>query len=252
MSDMNTIEALLSQMRSAFLNEIAERCDRLENLVIDLERAPRSREIFDDLYRNVHSLKGSGGTHGLHFLSTVCHQLENHLTEASTEGDFSSAFFSKALAYIDLLRKVSLEARADGDYASLEAELEGLRARDQQRMYQVLLAEPSNIMQHLFRKSLTDHPVRITVVEDGILAIDLLMRQHFDAAVVARELIRLNGIAVVAAIRASAGKNARTPFVLITSNPETVPPDTGIDKVIPRNKRLMDDVVHTLIKLVTT
>lgn len=253
MTDIQKIEALLGQMRRGFLSELGERCDALENLIISLEHTPRFKDVFEELYRNVHSLKGAGGTHGLHFLTAICHQFESHLTEASGGNTLLPAFFTTALAYVDLLRQVEVEARRDDpDYARLEAELEKLRFKDRKRLFEVLLAEPSSIMQHLVRKALADQPARLTVVEDGITAIETLVRQTFDVAVVARELVRLNGIAVVAAIRASGGNNATTPFVLITSNPDSVPLHTGISKVLARDKNLIDDVVRTLMEVINS
>lgn len=251
MTDLNKIEALLGQMRSSFLNDLGERCDVLESLVINMEHSTSPKELFEELYRNVHSLKGSGGTHGLHFLTSACHQFENHLTEAADEGSFSPAFFTKALAYIDLLRKVeALAEQMEPDYALLEAELEGLRAKGPVRLTEVLLAEPSSIMQRLVRQAVSECPARLTIVEDGIAAIETLTRQRFDIAVVARELARLNGIAVVAAIKASGNRNAGIPFILITSNPETVPRNTGVSKVLTRDKNLMDDVITTLMDVI--
>ena len=247
---MDKIESLLRQMRQTFLNELGERCDRLEQKVIQLERTPNDRDVFEELYRGVHSLKGSGGTHGLHIITAICHQFENHLTEASTTCDFSGACISKALAYIDLLRKVQQVAGEDNpDYATLEAELENLREPKELRLIEVLMAEPSNIMQQVLRKALADQPVQITMVDDGIAAIELLMRQKFHVAILARELVRLNGVAVVAAIRASQGRNAKIPFILLTSNPETVPPNVTIDRVLPRDKHLMVEVLQTLMGL---
>ncbi|WP_028573245.1 ATP-binding response regulator [Desulfonatronum lacustre] len=247
---MDKIEALLRQMRRAFLNEMGERCDRLEQKIIQLERTPADRDVFEELYRGVHSLKGSGGTHGLHIITAICHQFENLLTEASGACDFSDNCISKSLAYIDLLRKVQQVAGADDpDYASLEAELERLREPEKQRRIEVLMAEPSNIMQQVLRKALADQPVQITMVDDGIAAIELLMRHKFQVAVLARELVRLNGVAVVAAIRASQGRNAKIPFILLTSNPETVPRNVAIDKVLPRDKHLMVEVLQTLTGL---
>lgn len=68
----------------------------------------------------------------------------------------------------------------------------------------------------------------------------------FDVAVLARELVRLNRVAVVAAIRASQARNAKIPFILLTSNPETVPVNVAIDRVLPRDKHLMVEVLQTL------
>lgn len=247
---MDKIESLLRQMRQTFLNELGERCDRLEQKVIKLERTPSDRDMFEELYRGVHSLKGSGGTHGLHIITAICHQFENHLTEASAACDFSGECISKTLTFIDLLRKVQQVASDDNpDYASLEAELESLRELKERRLIEVLMAEPSNIMQQVLRKALADQPVQITMVDDGIATIELLMRQKYHVAILARELVRLNGVAVIAAIRASQGRNAKIPFILLTSNPENVPPNVAIDKVLPRDKHLMVEVLQTLTGL---
>jgi len=247
---MQNVEALLGQMREAFLNELGERCDELENMIIQLEHSSRPREVFDELYRRVHSLKGSGGTHGVHIVSIICHQLENLLTEAAGHESFSSSFSTKALAHIDLLRKVEhLSEQEDPDYDALETELESLREPKEQRLLEVLVAEPSSIMQQLLRKALADQPVHVSMVDDGIAALELLVRHPFDAAVMARELVRLNGIAVAAALRASRGRNANIPFILLTSNPDTVPKDIRISKILPRDRHLMDEVTQALTQL---
>lgn len=244
---MQNVEALLGQMRETFLSELGERCDQLENLVIQLENASMPRDLFDDLYRRVHSLKGSGGTHGVHIVSVICHQLENLLTEAANRESFSSSFSTKALAHIDLLRKVEqLSEQEDPDYDALETELEKLREPKEQQLLKVLVAEPSSIMQQLLRKALADQPVHVTMVDDGIAALELLVRHPFDVTVMARELVRLNGIAVAAALRASKGRNANIPFILLTSNPETVPKDIQITKILPRDRHLMDEVTQAL------
>lgn len=247
---MNKINILLQHMRQTFLNEMGERCDRLEQKTLQLEKTPADRGVFEELYRGVHSLKGSGGTHGLHIISAICHHFENHLTEADGACDFGGNCISSALAYIDLLRKAQQVSCEDNpDYASLEAELEGLRESQTLQLIEVLMAEPSNIMQQVLRKALADQPVQISMVDDGIAAIELLMRQKFHVVILARELDRLNGVAVVAAIRASQGRNAESPFILLTSNPETVPPNVDIDKVLPRDKHLMVEVLQTLTGL---
>lgn len=124
----DSFQALLANMRAEFLDEFPERCGHLEDLVLSLEKSPANHETFNELYRKVHSLKGSGGTHGLNIVTTVCHQLETRLTDAAAKQAFGKAFVSAALAYVDMLRKVQRQALLEAqDFSGIEAELNSLR-----------------------------------------------------------------------------------------------------------------------------
>jgi len=74
-TNMEAFQALLEGMRADFLAELPERCDSFDESILALEKSPDDREAFNELYRGVHSLKGSGGTHGLSIITTLCHQL---------------------------------------------------------------------------------------------------------------------------------------------------------------------------------
>ena len=50
---------LLAKMRADFVSELPGRCALLEDAVMALENG--SADAFNELFRQVHSLKGSGG-----------------------------------------------------------------------------------------------------------------------------------------------------------------------------------------------
>ncbi len=108
-ANMEFFQALLAKMRAEFIGELPERCNNLDDLILTLEKFPQDSDAFDALYRGVHSLKGSGGTHDLSIITTICHQFENLLTEAASEKDFGASFASRALDFVDWLRKETIK-----------------------------------------------------------------------------------------------------------------------------------------------
>jgi chemotaxis protein histidine kinase CheA len=237
--NMATFQALLAGMRNDFLAELPERCDSFDNLILTLERFPNDREAFNSLYRGVHSLKGSGGTHGLSIITTLCHQLENLLSETDANQCFSVTFSTRALAYVDLLRQVETAARLEPpDYSPIEAELEKLRQTMPQRHKAGLIAETSPAMARLYQKSLEGQPLQLTMVDDGLTALAQLLHEPFDFVIVGRELRELNGVALMLALRAAEARNQNIPAILISSKRDTIPEQARFSAILSRDQKL--------------
>jgi chemotaxis protein histidine kinase CheA len=237
---------LLQGMRAAFLDDLQERCDQCDNLLLTLEKNPDDRVLFDELFRTVHSLKGSGGTHGLHIITSVCHQLEGCLAEMSAKGDFSR-LLERALKYVDLLRRVEAPGRMENpDYTGIEAEMEALRQSALQNRKSCLVAESSAMMARVYQTVLADRSIQFVMVSDGLEALSRLLRESFDFAIIGRELKDLNGIAVIAALRASQCKNQNLPVIFVSSNLDNIPDHAHINAVLPKNNRLSSTLGEAL------
>jgi CheY-like chemotaxis protein/HPt (histidine-containing phosphotransfer) domain-containing protein len=242
--NIEAFQALLAKMRDEFIVELAERCDKLDDLIMQLERSPESRHAFDELYRAVHSLKGSGGTHGLSIITTLCHQLENHLTEADAKREFTAAFASKALAYVDLLRRIEgISRQPTPDYSPIESEIEALRQSGLQSRKIGLIAETSPMMVAYYRQALHALPLQLTSVDSGLAALERLLHEHYDFLIVGRELKDLNGIAMVAALRSSQLNNQDIPAILVSSKLGAVPEHAGFSDTILRDQNLASHLV---------
>lgn len=234
-------EAVLRQMRAGFLAELPERCDRLEDAVLALESGQSDQAAYQDLYRNVHSLKGSGGTFGLSIVTSICHQFENFLTEAA--GRYDRSFGSAALGYIDLLRQTAeLAVRDRPDYAPTEAALERMRLAMLRSRSAVLIADSSATMRGLYQQILHDQPLQISVVDNGMAALDRLLHQPFDLFIAARELDGLNALAVVAALRESNRHNRDIPVILVSSSRDALPAHLRIHHLVARDRHLADNL----------
>ncbi|MBA4410223.1 MAG: chemotaxis protein CheA [Bacteroidota bacterium] len=60
-----------------FKDEVNEYCERLESGLLHLEHEPENYQIIDEIFRIMHSMKGSGGMFGFDLLSDVTHDLES-------------------------------------------------------------------------------------------------------------------------------------------------------------------------------
>lgn len=223
---------LLAGMRDDFVVELPERCDLLEEWILAMGQG--KGDAFDELFRNVHSLKGSGGTFGLPLVTSICHQFESFVSAA--RGRFDPLAVSHALSYVDLLRRVADVPEREGVFAiAIEQDLEQLRISSMPGCASVLLVEPSVSTRKFCQGVLEPLSVRLVSQDRGLSALELLLNQPFDLLVAARELPDLNALALVAALRESGGRNKDIPVILISSNSTPAPAYLNINTTIKRD-----------------
>lgn len=247
MSGLSAFQVMLDGLRHDFLSQLSERCDSMDALVLRLVKSADDREIFNALYRVIHSLKGAGGTYGLPIITRICHQLENVLCEADTCHCFDETFSTRALTYVDMLRHVDALAREpDPDYSTIEATLQERRREALKNLKSVMIADSSKMMAGLYQHVLASLPLQVTTVDEGMTALERLLCESFDLVIIGRELRTLNGIALIAALRASNRRNRDVPVVLITAGNEEVPEHLLVNQVLRRDqllsKRLLESV----------
>lgn len=244
---MGNFQALLDGLRKEFLAELPERCDSCDELILALEKTPGGREAFNELYRGVHSLKGSGGTHGLVIVTTLCHQLETLLSEAEAQRNFDATFATRALAYVDLLRRVETAAYADKpDYSSIEADLGALRKLTLKRRKAGLIVESSSVMTGLYQKALESMPLQLTLVDNGLAALARLLHEPYDFIIVGGELKNLNGTALMAALRNVRTRNQNIHAILVSSKRDAIPDYARFSATLPRDKGLANNLVDAV------
>lgn len=234
-------DILLAEMQAGFLDELPERCDRIERSVMALER--QQSDAFNELYRQVHSLKGTGGMFGVPVITTICHQFETFISETNTR--FNQQASSTALAYVDLLRKTAQPAGRDAaGVAAIEQALDRLRVRTLSGRASVLLVEPSDSMRKLYREVFTGKSIHLVTLNKGLEALERMLHEPFDLLVASRELPDINAIAVLAALRDSDGRNKDIPAILISSNPASVPKRLGVRAIVRRDPKLVSTLAQ--------
>jgi chemotaxis protein histidine kinase CheA len=244
-------QQLLLQLRETFLSELGERCDAMEGLMLTLRDERDLEAVYDELYRRVHSLKGSAGTHGIAIISTICHQLEDHLVYV--DGHFeriNGDFVDVCLAYLDLIRQAGQEEfRERPELAPIEAELSRLQQNSLAEKRPGLLVDSSPVMTMMYKQALDKLPVQLSTENDGLVALERLLRQKFDFLIMGKELKTLNGVALAAALRKSESNNRDIKIIVLTSKSGD---DLGadIDFVIHRDVHLSSRLSDTVQQLI--
>jgi two-component system chemotaxis sensor kinase CheA len=77
---------IMPEYLSAFGEEAEQQLHNWEEALLKLENAPGSRELLDQVFRSVHTLKGSAGFLGFDALQRIVHELESLLQEAREGG----------------------------------------------------------------------------------------------------------------------------------------------------------------------
>jgi two-component system chemotaxis sensor kinase CheA len=108
-----------------FLVESAEGLDLVERYLVELERKPGSRELLEEIFRAVHTLKGNGGVLGYAKLESVAHAGEELLSrfrdgELTVTQDLATGLLAMVDALRGLLRTIEENSsEGEGDYASI-------------------------------------------------------------------------------------------------------------------------------------
>ena len=98
----------MNSFAEKFKEEVNEYCERLESGLLLLEHEPENHQIIDEIFRIMHSMKGSGGMFGFELISEVTHDLESlYDIFRSKKQQIDSEVISFTLNSIDGLLKLT-------------------------------------------------------------------------------------------------------------------------------------------------
>jgi len=101
----------IDQLRESFVEETRDLINELEDILLSLENDSVSSDIIDQIFRSIHTIKGSGGMLGFDKILAVTHDLEDIYDRVrSREVEFTSELKDISLETIDIL-KVLLSTR---------------------------------------------------------------------------------------------------------------------------------------------
>ncbi len=105
----------MDDLTREFLIESQEGLDRMERCLTELEERPEDRELLADIFRSVHTIKGTTGFLGFSRLEKLAHAGEN-LLGLLRDGKLlaNAAIISALLSLLDQLRKILVNIEASG------------------------------------------------------------------------------------------------------------------------------------------
>lgn len=94
----------MKSFQKKFREEVKEYFERLESGLLQLEQDPKNHQVIDEIFRIMHSMKGTGGMFGFDLLSDVTHNLESlYDLFRSNKVPINSEVISFTLKSIDVL-----------------------------------------------------------------------------------------------------------------------------------------------------
>ncbi|MBN1926660.1 MAG: chemotaxis protein CheA [Prolixibacteraceae bacterium] len=95
----------IDQLRESFVEETKDLINELEEILLSLESDQVASEIIDQIFRSIHTIKGSGGMLGFEKVLAVTHDLEDIYDKVrSGELEFTSELKDISLETIDILK----------------------------------------------------------------------------------------------------------------------------------------------------
>ena len=111
----------LKEILTEFLVEAEEMIELLDQRFISLEADPTNRAMLDEIFRAMHSMKGSGGFLGFTRLVDVAHRAENILNKLR-QGDMAvtPAVINVVLEAVDVVKLLMADIRESGTDTHVE------------------------------------------------------------------------------------------------------------------------------------
>jgi len=214
---MNTqsINELLDSLKNEFLGTLPERINEIEALLLKL---PIDSDV-ENLLRQVHSLKGSAGTHGFHIVTKVCHQMEDMMRELIDQNEIHSDQAVKhLLEYNDLLNTCyALLNNNDENFSAVDSRLNQINLSSGNQQKKILIVEPSPLYAAMLHSLIEKKGHKVVIVTNGLVALENMLMQDYDVLITALEVPTLNGDAFLSAVRLSQGRNKDINAILVTS-----------------------------------
>ena len=180
----------MSQYLGVFVEEAKENIQALNNAVMELESNPNSKDAVDEIFRLMHTLKGSSATMGFNKLSKMCHALENLLDSVRSEkAKVTENLIDLVFTGIDRLNDVISDIENGGDDSNLNVEeitklISSKSSKDEKRSdsgemekkvvknreeAQALSESVSNVAQKALEEGLNVYSLRVELVKGSVM-----------------------------------------------------------------------------------
>ncbi|WP_417784330.1 Hpt domain-containing protein [Terasakiella pusilla] len=248
------LESALLRLKQDFIEGSLEKLDDIDTIIDNIynDRGDRGEQFFQ-LQRDVHSIKGSAGTHGMHLLTLVAHRLEDFIEAAPR---LKQEQWRSVQIYIDELRTL-VDMGKDPSAHEREQILARLpHAQDtatefsnqKSKKVTVLVVMPPGVQRKVIGKELASCGFDLSFTDRPVEAIRLVMDLQPDAVLANQEFRNMTGSELGRVLR-EIKLTEQTPFALLTSSDgheNDLPPGSHI---IKKGESFVSDLTEYLVEI---
>ena len=228
-----SIEQVMQRLRQEFIESCQDKLDEIDVLLLRLEsgKTVDSAKIFD-FQRNVHSIKGQGGTFGFPLISQIAHLLEDYL---ACVGDIRASNPNDIRAFLEQIGKII----GAGHSPSQEESERILRAlpvhraagfsNQPTRDVRIHSVMPRGIQQEIVRHELISCGFHVTQSKTAMEALASILAAPPDIVIATQVLEGFSGVELARVLQAIEATR-RIRFLLLTSYEEADEHLSGLPK----------------------
>jgi DNA-binding response OmpR family regulator/HPt (histidine-containing phosphotransfer) domain-containing protein len=220
---MEDVEIDLEEFKLEYLDNLKEEILRVESEVLRLEDSSDAERpaILHEIFRTIHSLKGSAGSYEFYMLTTIFHQFEDFIN-SNLKNSQTSAPIDTCLNFLDIAKNCALDYKNKSSeiekYATI---LEGETVQESVMNGKILLIDSSKSIKKIITKVAQDNRLDIVILANGATALNRIIHERFDMIVTSKNLDLLDGESLLKGVRVMKNQNQTTPMVLISSDDYT-------------------------------
>lgn len=248
------LEKALSRLKQDFIEGSLEKLDDIDEIIDNIynDRGNRGDQFFQ-MQRDVHSIKGSAGTHGMHVLTLVAHRLEDYLEAVER---LNKEEWRAVQLYIDEMRHL-VDLGVDPSETEGQEILERLPHAQQKsqefseqkrKKVTILVVMPAGVQRKVIGTELAACGFDLSFTDRPVEAIRLVMDLQPDAVISNHEFRKMTGVELAHVLR-QIKVTSKTPFALLTStkqDPKKLPTDTHI---IRKSSSFVSDLTDYLVEI---
>lgn len=249
---MTSFQNVIDQLKTVFVSELPLRLDAIENLLLEMESTHDFDAVYEEVFRHVHSLKGTGGIYGFHVLSFSCHFIESNLETIKLKND---ADFKKSiglmLTHIDLMREMcELMGDHEKAFEGFEFSKDLAEKNVQLKKFSILIVERSKLIAGVISHILLNFKCKVVIVNDENSALAIVQKEHFDIIIASEENDSLSGYQMLYQLRNGLESTSETQTVLLTSNASIDYESFKPDFVVLKNEAFFEKIALTIQQII--
>lgn len=238
-AEQHVFKHVLQSLRLAFLDDLPNQITTLENAILPLSDPSDFRKRFEELYRLLIQIRSRAVTFDVESISLICQHMADRLHGINGQfSNFKDTDIDTLLDFVDLLRQTVAMLNENADPSEIVAHL--LRQNEAcptSKKMRVLIVEHSPMILNKCKQGLESYAASVAVLDNGLDALERLLQEPFDLLITSMELPKLNGVALIHALRWSRGTNADIKTILLTSGQPEPHSTDPVDFTIAKNER---------------